>query len=341
MSKFQAHLKSLIRENGPVDVGTFMGLAVGHYYKTRDPFGVRGDFTTAPEISQMFGEMIGVFIADAWLKMGSPAAINLVEAGPGRGTLMMDVLRATKIVPGFHQAIRLHLIEMSPVLKEKQREALMGEQVTWHETFVSVPQDAPLFFIANEFLDALPIQQYIWQDGAWHLRVVGLEGENLSFGAVMVPVSNLPKHHGPEGGIWEHAPARDAFVGDVAAVIKKCSGLALFIDYGHNQSGMGDTLQAVRAHKFVPLLDDVGEADLTSHVDFEAVARVARVVGNTVHGPIGQGDFLNNLGIGLRAGRLNQAEEFHRLTAPEQMGDLFKVVALCHDPAIKLAGFDT
>ena len=339
MSKFEAHLKNLIRQNGPMDVATFMGLALGHYYATRDPFGVKGDFTTAPEISQMFGEMIGVCLADVWQKTGSPERITLVEAGPGRGTLMADLLRATRNVPGFHQAVRLHLIEMSPVLKEKQRDTLRDFQVTWHETLDTLPQDAPVFLVANEFLDALPVQHYVWKDARWHWRVIGLDKDDgLVFGLTDCPPPASPPHEPGEGAIWEHSPARESFVKNTALLIRRCGGVALLIDYGHDRSGFGDTLQAVKDHRFVNVLEQVGEADLTSHVDFEPLKNAAQNL-VTVHGPVGQGDFLNRLGIGLRAGRLGQPEACHRLSAPDQMGTLFRVMALCHDPEIEVAGF--
>jgi len=320
-----------------------MGLAIGHYYATRDPFGRDGDFITAPEISQMFGEMIGVFLADAWMKMGSPERITLVEAGPGRGTLMADILRATAKVSGLHGAVQIHLLEMSPVLKEKQRETLKNFSVSWHETLETLPQEAPVFLVANEFLDALPVQQYVWEDGRWWLRVVGLEQDKFVFGLADSPSALRPPPHAWGGGlggrdIWESSPAREAFVKDIAQLIKNCGGVALFIDYGHDQSGFGDTLQAVKSHKFIDVLQDVGEADLTSHVDFESLKRVAKEM-VAVHGPVAQGDFLKALGIGLRAGRLNQPEEYRRLTDADQMGMLFRAMALCHDRAIKLAGF--
>lgn len=335
MNKIEARLKTLITENGPIDIGTFMNLAIGHYYSTRDPFGARGDFTTAPEISQMFGEMIGVCFADAWLKMGSPSPVTLVEAGPGRGTLMADMLRAMKSVPGFHDAVRIHLIEMSPVLKERQKETLKDYSVSWHETLGSVPQQGPLFFVANEFLDALPMRQFQFAQNAWHERVIGVDGEQFFVG--LIPTEhNLPA--GNDNAVFETAPLRDQFVSELADRILQADGVALFIDYGHDQSGFGDTLQAVKDHKFTDALRDVGEADLTSHVDFAAVKHAAgdNVV---VHGPIGQGDFLKNMGIAHRAKKLGQQAEMERLTSPQQMGDLFRVIGFCHDETLDLAGF--
>lgn len=323
----------MILQNGPIDVGTFMTLAIGHYYSTRDPFGVKGDFTTAPEISQMFGEMIGAFLADSWIKMGSPSPVLLAEAGPGRGTLMADILRATKNVPGFHAAIRIHLIEMSPVLIDRQRGALKDYDVAWTDRLENLPEGLPLLFVANEFLDALPIRQFQFQDGAWFERLVGFDGEKFVFGLAPAP---YPLPGGRAGDVFEIAPQREGFVKGLAARIRAQGGVALLVDYGHDRHGPGDTLQAVKDHQYVDALSHIGEADLTSHVDFESLARAAE--GVAVYGPVGQGNFLKALGIELRAQRLNQPVALERLTV--QMGQLFRVVALCHDEKIQLAGFE-
>lgn len=332
MNPCETRLKDIIIQNGPMDVGTFMTLAIGHYYASRDPFGVKGDFTTAPEISQMFGEMIGAFLADAWLKMGSPAPVLLAEAGPGRGTLMADILRATKNVPGFHAAVQIHLIEMSPVLMARQKDTLKEYNVQWWESLDSLPGDFPVLFVANEFLDALPIRQFQFQDGAWFERLIGVESERFVFG--LAPAL-YPLPGGERGDVFEIAPMREDFVKQLAERIKAQSGVALLIDYGHDRHGPGDTLQAVKDHQYVDVLAHVGEADLTSHVDFESLAAAAKNV--AVYGPTGQGDFLRAMGIELRAARLGQSAELERLTV--QMGQLFRVMALCHDEKIQLAGF--
>lgn len=327
-------LKDMIRQNGPVDVATFMGMAVAHYYATRDPFGARGDFTTAPEISQMFGEMVGVCLADAWMQMGAPASFDLIEAGPGRGTLMADILRATRHVPGFHAAMRIVLIETSPELRKAQAAALDGHAVVWCDHIGAVDGNTPVLFVGNEFLDALPIHQYVRSDGVWHERVVRLdEGGDLVFGTVPAPSFVPPV----EGDFFEISPAREAFIDDLAHMIAARGGVGVLIDYGHDATAAGDTLQAVKNHRYADVLRDVGEADLTSHVDFGALAAVAR---GCVHvaGPVGQGDFLRRLGIDLRAARLGQEQEAQRLCV--QMGTLFRVMGLCHDSAIKLAGFE-
>lgn len=336
MSDFGTYLKTLIAQNGPITVAAFMAMAIEHYYSTRDPLGTRGDFTTAPEISQMFGEMIGVFLAQSWMSLGSPAQFSLVEAGPGRGTLMADILRATKSVPGFHAAMRVHLVEISPVLMAQQRESLAAYHVEWHtDIHNALASPAPVLFVANEFLDALPVHQYVRRDDRWFERTIGLTGNQLIFG---LSESDFSCDQTENNKIWEVSPARESFVSDLAQVIARCRGIALFVDYGHDRSGFGDTLQAVREHQFVGVLDHPGESDLTSHIDFQAIKNAATPYVR-VHGPVGQGHFLRSLGIGLRAARLNQPTEMARLTDPGQMGDLFRVMALCHDPDLKLPGF--
>jgi len=347
------YIRQQIRSHGPVDVGTFMALALSHpeggYYTGADPLGATGDFTTAPEISQLFGEMIGAWCADLWIRMGRPAPFILAECGPGRGTLMADLLRATKAVPGFHKAAQIHLVEISPGLREKQRSALADYQVTWHDDCQSLPDHAPLLLIANEFLDALPIRQYQKTAQGWAERVIGLDGQGrFIFG--LVPAAIRPPIEAQEGDIFELAPAREAFTADLAARIISQSGAALLIDYGHETSAAGDTLQAVKDHAPVDVLAaPPGSADITSHVDFAALARIAAEQSVVVHGPVPQGAFLQALGIGLRAAMLERGAQagqqdalaagLARLTAPDQMGQLFKVMALCHDKTITPVGF--
>jgi NADH dehydrogenase [ubiquinone] 1 alpha subcomplex assembly factor 7 len=333
MNPLKTRLKNLIRQSGPISVSMFMEMAIHHYYSTRDPFGAKGDFTTAPEISQMFGEMVGVFLADAWIKMGRPAPVMLVECGPGRGTLMADILRATRNVEGFHQAVRIHLIEISPALREKQKQALRDYAVEWHDDLSGVP-DGPMLFIANEFLDALPARQYQIDEDGWHERFIGLDKNgDLIFG--LGPVTAPLMEGGAPGNIFEQSPARESFIAGLAERVARNRGIALIIDYGHDRAGFADTLQAVSNHRYMDVLLSPGEADLTSHVDFSALKAVAEphVV---VHGPVGQGDFLKRLGIEIRAARLNQPGELTRLTANDQMGNLFRVMVLCGDPAMEI-----
>lgn len=339
MSALERQLKNSIRQNGPMNVATFMDMVLRHYYSTRDPFGVKGDFTTSPEISQMFGEMIAIFLADTWVKMKGPPKIIIVEAGPGRGTLMADILRTLRKMSEFYEAINIHLIETSPILRQKQMEALKGYNVQWHDMLQTVPQDQPMFFVANEFLDALPVRQYLCEAGSWRERVITLtHDDRLVFDVApgQLKLSQCPKMKGEDGDIFELSEARENFVRDVSARLQKQGGVGLFIDYGFDQPAFGDTFQAVRDHKYVDILSDIGEADLTSHVDF---AKLVTVVGPAARGPVTQGAFLKHLGIEERAEKLKQPEELKRLAGDDQMGRLFRVMGICHDPQIKLAAF--
>ncbi len=339
-------LKNLIRTRGAIDVGEFMALALGHptlgYYMKQDPFGKGGDFITAPEISQMFGEMIAAWIMDTWQQMGEKEFV-LLECGPGRGTLMADIMRATKNVPGFHDAAKVHLMEISPVLRSMQGSALAAYDPQWHANLSTVP-DMPMIVIANEFLDALPVRQLVKSVDGWGERVVGLEDDKFVFQNRPLPL-NIPVEAKP-GDIFEISPARSGFVTDLT---KKLNGAALIIDYGHAVSGVGDTLQAMKDHKFVSPLEFVGDADLTTHVDFFAVKQVAEAAGGAVFGPVEQGRFLNATGIAHRAdilkARASEAQKFdiekalHRLTDSSQMGSLFKVMGITNGQALRPAGF--
>lgn len=347
-SPLEELIRAQIAMNGPVDVGTFMNLALGHpqhgYYMKRDPFGQGGDFTTAPEISQIFGELIGAWAADIWAQMGRPEKFILLECGPGRGTLMADALRATRRVPGFHGAARIVLMEMSLKLRDRQVQALADYDVAWVDGLddrLIAMTDMPVICIANEFLDALPVRQFVRHEGVWHERVIGVVDGALAFG--LSPPVDAPSD-GAQDGIYEIAPARNAFVRDLSARLARGGGAALLIDYGYERSAPGDTLQAVKDHEFAPVLADIGDADLTAHVDFQAIAQAAG--GMAVYGPAGQGDFLRNLGIGIRAEMLKARGDaaaidsaVRRLTDAGEMGSLFKVMALCAGPQLKPAGF--
>lgn len=355
MSNFEDYLRCQIRQNGPMDVGTFMALAVGHYYGNRDPFGVSGDFITAPEISQMFGEMIGVWIADLWIKLGQPKSLVLVECGPGRGTLMADALRATQQVPGFQKAVKLLLLETSSLLRERQKETLAGYDVSWsnnlNHPFLD-EENLPVIIIGNEFFDALPIRQVQMTEQGWKEKVVVLDGDDFSFALAPAPgelVDGLLQ--ATEGDVYEVAPARTTFAENIALLINKKGGGALFIDYGYDgkKPEKGDTLQAVKGHGFVPVLSDIGEADLTSHVDFGTLRKAVLEQGVAVWGSVEQGTFLHNLGIDVRANILAAKatndqkktieESLSRLCGVDQMGSLFKVMAITSDSRIRPAGF--
>jgi SAM-dependent MidA family methyltransferase len=288
-----------------------------YYYATRDPLGSAGDFTTAPEISQMFGELVGAALTDVWRRAGSPADVRYVELGPGRGTLARDALRVMRsagLVPP------VHLVETSPTLRAAQH-ALLGP-VTHHDSIGDLPGDGPLLVVANEFLDALPVRQHV----AGVERHVEWVGNGLAFDR--------------DGEVVETSPARDEAVRALAEGLVPLGGVALVIDYGHTQGAPGDTLQAVRKHRFAPLLDSPGESDLTAHVDFQRVSSVAREAGAFVAGPVEQGPWLERLGVQARARALSNAapsrvEEIEaaraRLCRPDQMGSLFKVLAI-HSP---------
>jgi SAM-dependent MidA family methyltransferase len=360
MSPLEAELRAMISTSGPIPVSRFMALCLSHpehgYYMSRDPFGRAGDFVTAPEISQMFGELIGLWAAEVWRQLGSPHAVRLVELGPGRGTMMADVLRAARAVPAFRAALSVHLVETSPTLERRQRETLAacGAPVAWHRRFDDVPAGAAIV-LANEFFDALPVHQAIRSAQGWHERVVGLDpAGRLAFAAASAPapVARIPPRLDAEaapGAIfeWRCAEPARALASRVAA-----GGAALVIDYGHAQSGLGDTLQAVRSHRFADVLADPGEADLTAHVDFAALRADAERAGARVYGPIEQGLFLRRLGIAQRAARLQAAAPdqagavdaaLARLTGPGQagMGGLFKALALCDPTLGPLPGFDS
>ncbi len=361
MAPLNQHIARLIAQAGPISVSNFMALALGHpklgYYMTRDPLGAQGDFTTAPEISQMFGELLGLWIAETWIAQGRPSPFILAELGPGRGTLMADALRALRAVPGMLDAMKVHFVETSPVLAAAQKQNVPN--ATWHDRFDTLPQ-GPLFLIANEFFDALPIRQFVRTERGWCERFVMLDDDSTHDAPHFVPAITpvplasddmLPPsvRNAPVGSLAEVSPASNAFAEDIAARIAKHGGAAIIIDYGHAKSAPGDTLQALRAHKFVDAFEAPGEADLTAHVDFEALALAARAGGAVAHGPIEQGSFLRALGINARSEALKaratpeQARDIdlaeRRLTSRDEMGSLFKVMALTAPDAPGLAGF--
>ncbi len=343
-------LKRRIATTGPITLADYMSEALLHpehgYYTTRDPLGATGDFVTSPEISQMFGEMIGLCLAQAWIDQGRPNGI-LAELGPGRGTLMQDILRATKGVAGFHDALDLHLVEASPVLRAAQSARLPNP--TFHADVSTLP-DAPLFLVANEFFDALPVRQFQRDGTGWRERMVGLEGDTLTIGLSAAAPIALLEHRladTKDGDLVEVCPALPAIMGQIGERIGTRGGAALIIDYGDWRS-QGDTLQALRGHKPVDPLDAPGTADLTTHVDFEVITQSAAPARYTRITP--QGVFLERLGITQRAQSLAQSMsgdvlESHiaahrRLTHPSEMGDLFKVVGIYPDAHTPPAGLE-
>jgi len=357
MSALLPELIDRITSSGPLSIAEYMQECLLHptrgYYATRDPFGAGGDFTTAPEISQMYGELIGLCVAQAWLDRGAPKSFTLAEPGPGRGTLMADILRATRSVPGFHAAAKVHLIEASATLRNIQQETLKGYVITWCDAVSDLPQ-APLFLIANEFLDALPIRQFIREGAGWRERRVGLDeaGENLRFGAGDSTCIEALKHRlvdTKDGDLIELcAPAR-AISAEISQRIANSGGLALLVDYGGWHSN-GDTFQALKAHAFADPLKEPGDTDLTAHVDFEPLAQEAQHAGILASGLTHQGVFLERLGITQRAqtlaeGLTENALDAHiaahrRLTHPEEMGTLFKAMALFEKDTPPPPGFN-
>lgn len=348
-----AVLRRLIEDEGALDLARWWALCQSHprhgYYATRDPLGAAGDFVTAPEISQLFGELVGLALAQAWLDRGARNPVNLVEIGPGRGTLMADALRAGARVPGFLEAADLHLVETSPSLRRVQEQRLAGP---WHDRLEDVPAGRPTFLVANELLDALPIRQLERRDGAWRERRVGIDAEGrlgpvLARRAVALPVA--ADAVADDGAVIELAPAREAMVAEIAHRLRRDGGVGFLIDYGHERDPpLGDTLQAVRGHRRVDPFADPGEADLTSHVAFTPLVAAARAEGAVAWGPVPQGTWLRRLGIEVRLERLARANPAHaealasgvrRLIDPGAMGELFKVLALSGD-TIPPPGFD-
>ena len=364
MTPLAAHLRRLIALQGPVPFARFMAEALGNpvhgYYMRKMPFGVSGDFTTAPEISQMFGELIGLWCLDAWQAMGEPAELNLVELGPGRGTLMADVLRAVRARQAFLEAARVQLVEFSPHLKKQQAAALAGHSVTWRERFGELPE-GPLILIANEFFDALPVCQFEKTERGWCERLVDLREHGADANGFAFVLSPAPTpasalippalQDAAAGAVAEVCPAGISLMHTIAERTLAGPGAALIIDYGYARSAPGDSVQAVREHDRHPVLEAPGEADITAHVDFASLARTAVEAGARPIGPIEQGRFLRNLGIEMRAAKLlasadaaqrvEIAAALGRLTDPSQMGSLFKVLAVTHPRARIPAGFET
>ena len=343
-------LKAEIAEHGPLTVAQYMHRVLHDpehgYYATRPALGASGDFITAPLVSQMFGELIGLWAAEVWMRLGSPKRVRLVEIGPGDGTLMSDMLRAARAAPGFLDAAGVWLVETSSPLKVRQQDRL-GD-LHWAHELSEVPTGAPLILIANELLDCLPARQFIRTETGWAERLVGAAEDGLTFGLMPLhtpPAADLPD--GPPGEILEISPAQAAFAQTVAGRIVADGGAALLIDYGRDEPGFGDTLQALIDHRKVHPLDRPGEADLTVHVDFPTVLAAARKAGAGTR-CLTQRELLRRLGVEQRAAALAaahplRAETIHRqldrLTAPDQMGDLFKAACI-FQPGLEPPGFE-
>jgi len=344
MTPLARRLAEQIAQDGPITVADLFRAALldpDHgYYTTHNPFANRGDFITAPETSQMFGELVGAFAVQTWLDMGSPEAFTLAEVGPGRGILMMDALRAARVRPGFLEAARVVLVEASPVLRAEQAERLTerapARGLAWANRIEDLPEE-PLILIGNEFLDCLPIRQFVKTPDGWREKVVGLDGDGaLAFG-IGPRAPALPFPPDPEGSVREIMPDLAGLAAHLARRFAARPGRALFIDYGSDDGSAGDTLQAMARHRSADILATLGEADLTAHVDFRHLATLAELHGLAVAGPVTQGAFLRSLGIEARAGALAAGRPLHqavqqraldRLCGDAQMGTLFKVLAL-------------
>ena len=356
MNLLAEEIASIITQEGPISVERYMSLCQSHptmgYYMTRDPFGASGDFITSPEISQMFGELVGLWAAETWTITGAPRPARLAEIGPGRGTLMADALRAARVSKNFYETLDVTMVETSRKLAARQRETLaqVDRPIAWVERSEQLPA-APTIVVANEFFDALPVRHYVKTDRGWCERQVGLADGRFVFGAAPEAEPYLTAD-APVGAILEVAAASQRVMTTLAMHVVKFGGALLVIDYGHTQTMLGETLQAMRQHAFVDPLDAPGEADLTTHVDFAALARAARSTGAHVHGPVSQGFFLKQIGIERRAEALSRnatpeqaaqiASGLARLTAEDDktdMGRLFKAIAVTRQEVTALPGF--
>jgi NADH dehydrogenase [ubiquinone] 1 alpha subcomplex assembly factor 7 len=364
-----ALLRRRIAESGALTLADYMGEALAHpehgYYAIRDPLGAAGDFTTAPEISQVFGELIGAWCVEVWRAMGAPNPIRLVELGPGRGTLVADAGRTwRRIAPEFVAATRLHLVETSPVLRARQRETLATATMppAWHAMLAEVP-GGPTILLANEFFDALPLRQYVRRGGGWRERLVGMavvdEGFAFVDGLIIDPADALEAGRedlhqrlaaAAEGEIVELCPTAESLTADIGARLLDHGGAALIVDYGPARSALGDTLQAVRGHRYADPLAAPGGADLSHHVDFQRLRAAAERRGARVWGPIPQGLLLGRLGFAARAEALVTAASsaqraeairgaIRRLVHPGRMGLLFKALAIAHPSLPAPPGF--
>lgn len=342
MTALKEILIDRIKNKGALNIADFMNLALSHpqhgYYIKQDPFGQSGDFITAPEISQLFGEIIGIWCLQQWIRMEAPSPIHLVEGGPGRGTLMADLLRGSSAMEEFHYATDVHLIETSPTLRSVQKQTL-GDNVTWHDDLSTLPP-GPIFFIANELLDALPIQQFIKHDGQWHERIVTIDGngtlifDHKEASNPPIPASLISLE---DGAIYEYCPLAHMMIKQLCTHIKNHGGVALLIDYGHLEDQAGDTLQGVKNHHYSPVLDHIGDTDLTAHVNFASLAQTAHDNGLKTSF-MTQRDFLLQNGIEIRTRQLlqtatdEQAQTLNnaldRLVSDKQMGTLFKVMVM-------------
>ncbi len=348
-------LRERIRARGPVRVDEYMEIALAHpeygYYRSAPAIGREGDFITAPEVSQMFGELVSMWMADLWMRAGRPEPTMLVELGPGRGTMMADMLRAAGSVVGYRKALRPVLVEMHPGLRKRQEAMLAGEGAVWHESFGEVPEGRAMV-VANEFFDALPVRQYVMRGGEWRERRVGMDEDDGFCFVDGEPVKDAAEHlpKAEEGSIAERCPQGERLVRLIAARLRDNGGAALVVDYGHAApDGLGDTVQAVREHAYADVLDAPGSHDISAHVNFAALARAAEEEGAVASPAVPQGSFLERLGLGVRVealardkpGETRQALEAARSRLAESMGGVFKAMALTSPSWPTPEGFGT
>ena len=352
-----------IINGGAISVHEFMSEALNHpehgYYTKSNPIGRSGDFITAPEISQMFGELIGIWCATTWLKIGKPKSFILMELGPGRGTLIVDALRALKKLPEFLKTMELHFVEINPQLKKTQEKLLSDFKITWHKKLSDIPQK-PTIFIANEFFDALPIEQFFFRNKKWYRRKVDLAEKKYQsepkFTFIEEP-SSLSDVDGQfvinsewlNGSIFEFSPQSREVITKISKHINYYNGAALIVDYGYYEPNTNSTLQAIQRHKYVDVLNEPGCSDLTAHVDFKALSSIAKINGISCWGPISQGSFLRRLGIETRADKLSVSASKEtkesikrakqRLINEDQMGSLFKAMVLGRKSSYPFPGF--
>jgi len=357
MTELSDILKEKIADTGPISIFEFMEMALAHpkfgYYQKTDPFGKSGDFITAPEISQMFGELIGLWCVDCWVKLGEPAHFHLIELGPGNGTLMSDALRSSALAPKFLKAVKIHMVETSDRLQRIQRQNLSSYEVQWHSEIPKI-EDGPLIVIANEFFDALPIQQFVHHQGNWFERLITIKDNFFSYTKAEKPTEtglfNFSENTVfEEKGIAEVNPLARKIVSCLATMILAQGGAALCIDYGPMTSTMGDSFQAVKNHKFVDALQAPGSADLTAHVDFEVLSNIAENEGCTPLSLSTQGRFLERLGIEARVWQLSKdasteqkekiANDLKRLVSTQEMGTLFKALSFYNGMQEPPSGF--
>jgi len=368
MSLAEKNIYQHIMQTGPISVADFMTMALYDpqygYYRVKDPLGKQGDFTTSPEISQIFGEIIGIWIAATWQQLGSPSPVTLVETGPGRGTLMADILRATKKLPNFHNNLHVCLLEINERLIQEQQATLEPlrnslENLSWHSSIDKVPNDTPVIFIGNEFFDALPIHQFVKTNEGWRERMINCKPSSQTLEFALSPPVSLPKilhkktikkiQEAPLGAVYEYCPTAIDITTQISERIAEHNGAALFIDYGYYENQLNDTFQAVKKHQYHCPLSDIGEADLTAHVDFSTLANTASQYNIRAQGNCTQKDFLHMMGIDLRSSALMQQANkkqqqdittaVTRLTSPTQMGTLFKCLALTHSDHPPAYGF--